>query len=83
MSRVLIKIPSTNMYDVGTNYVPSYRRVGGGVGGGSYCFWEGSHWRQRWHKTSCPPCNLNNLENILTVLSRNVELEEKMCRVQE
>ena len=52
-------------------------------GGGTYCFWDGSRWRQRLRKTSCPLCNLNTHWNILMILSRNVEQDQTTCRVQE
>ena len=46
-------------------------------------FWDGSHWRWRQLKLSFPLCNLNILWNILIILGRNVEQDQKMCRIQE
>ena len=54
---------------------------GGGVGGGTYCFWDGS--RQRQRKTSCPLCNLNTLWNILMILGRNVDQGERTCCIKD
>ena len=53
--------------------------------GGTYCFWDGSHWRQRQRrrKTSCPLRNLNTLWNILMILGRNVEQDQTTYRIQE
>ena len=48
-------------------------------GGGTYCFWDGSHWCRRQRKTSCPLCNLNTLGNILMILGRNVEQGKATC----
>ena len=31
----------------------------------------------------CPLCKLNTLQNILMVLGRNVEQNEKLCGIQE
>ena len=52
-------------------------------GGGTYCFWDGSRWRWRRGKTSCPLCNLNTLWNILMILGRNVDQDEMMCHIQD
>ena len=49
--------------------------------GGTYCFWDGSHWRRR--KTSCPLCNLNTLWNILMMLGRNLNQDEMTCCIQD
>ena len=49
--------------------------------GGTYCFWDGSRWRQ--HKSSCPLCNFNTLWNILMILDRNVDQDEMTCRIQD
>ena len=47
--------------------------------GGTYCFLDGSRWCrcQHQHKTSCPLCYLNALWNILMILGRNVEQDQK------
>ena len=42
-------------------------------GKGTYCFWDGSRWPWRRHKTSCLFCNSNTLWNISMILGRNVE----------
>ena len=54
-------------------------------GGGTYCFWDGSRWRQRrrQRKIYCPLCNLNTLWNILMILGRNVDQGKMTCRIQD
>ena len=50
---------------------PLYQRVEG-----TYCFWDRSHWR-------LSALYLEYLWNILMILGRNVEQDEKACCIQE